>query len=50
MWGTWGVIWGVDVVIVEHVVIMIQQVLYYKCLPVQKVVSYGTNLMLVILI
>jgi hypothetical protein len=50
MWGTSEDIWGVDIVIVEHAVIMIQQVLYYKCLLVQKVVSYGTNLMLVILI
>jgi len=41
---------GVDIIIVEHTVIVIQPVLYYKCLLVQKVISYGTNLILAILI
>jgi hypothetical protein len=50
MWGTSEEIWGVDIVIVEHTVIVIQQVLYYKCLVVQKVISYGTNLIWAILI
>jgi len=42
--------WGVDVIIVEHTVIIILQVLYYKCLLVQEVISYGADLILAILI
>jgi len=48
--GNFGRELGVDVIIVEHTVIIIQQVLYYKCLLVQEVISYGSDLILAILI